>query len=318
MTQTTAALVVPSTRRQRAALEGTVPGRRSSRRGDTAAAAAFIGPGALFFVAFIIGPAVVGLALSFFDWNLLGTPKFVGTLNFERLIGDRSMWNSLGVSGMFLLLGVIPTVLVGFMLAALVNVRMRGIGAWRVLYLTPMVASTAVTATIWQNIFQPRGGVLNQVLAWFGIEGPRWFSDPVWARPALVVVLIWTALPLVMLIYIAGLQRISDDLYSAASLDGAGPWRQLWSITWPNVASTTVVVVVLQFIGFISGSFEMALLMTNGGPLGTTTSLALYAYKAAFEQRDVGYASALSLFQIAVIAVLLVAVWGAGRIRRAR
>jgi multiple sugar transport system permease protein len=155
------------------------------------------------------------------------------------------------------------------------------------------------------------------VLGWFGTDGPDWLSDTTWARPALVLMMIWGALPIVIILYLGGLQRVSDDIYAAASLDGAGAWRQLWSMTWPNVWPTTLLVTVLQAVGFVSGSFEVSLIMTNGGPLGTTQSLALYAYKVAFSDRDIGYASALSLFQLVLMGAIVLLVRGAIRIRKA-
>lgn len=274
------------------------------RRHDTVAAAVFITPGAILFLAFAIAPAFLGLGLSFFDWNLFGPLTFVGFDNLTRVFVDPMMWKTLGVSFSFVALGVVPATLIGFMLACLLNVKMRGIGLLRLLYLTPLVASSAVSAAIWASVFQARGGLINQVLAWFGIVGPDWLGDQNLARPALVVIMVWGSLPLIILIYLAGLQRISPDIYAAASLDGAGRWRQLWSMTWPNVVPTTAIILVLQFVGFLSGSFELALIMTNGGPLGSTTSLALYSYQVAFQNREIGYASALSLFQLLVIIAL--------------
>lgn len=281
------------------------PGRKD-RRGDTLVAALFISPAMLAFTVFVIVPALGGLVLAFFEWDLFGTPEFVGLDNIARLFTDPAMWQALGVTALFVVLGVIPTILVGFVLAVVVNVNMPGIGAWRVLYFTPMIASAAVSAIIWVNLYNGRSGLVNQLLALFGVDGPNWLADPTWALPALVLMMIWGALPIVIILYLAGLQRVPDDIYAAASLDGAGRWRQLWSMTWPNVWGTTVLVAVLQAVSFVSGSFEVALIMTDGGPLGTTQSLALYSYKVAFSERDIGYGSALSLFQLALIIAVVV------------
>ncbi|WP_253874680.1 carbohydrate ABC transporter permease [Promicromonospora umidemergens] len=276
------------------------PGRKD-RRGDALVAALFVSPAMLAFTVFVIVPALGGLVLAFFEWDLFGTPVFVGLDNLARLFTDPAMWQALGVTALFVVLGVIPTTLVGFVLAVVVNVNMPGIGAWRVLYFTPMIASAAVSAIIWVNLYNGRSGLVNQFLALFGVDGPNWLADPTWALPALVLMMIWGALPIVIILYLAGLQRVPEDIYAAASLDGAGRWRQLWSMTWPNVWGTTVLVAVLQAVSFVSGSFEVALIMTDGGPLGTTQSLALYSYKVAFTERDIGYGSALSLFQLALI-----------------
>jgi ABC-type sugar transport system permease subunit len=293
------------------------PGRKS-RRVDAITAALFISPAMLGFFIFVILPAIGGLLLSFFEWDLFGAPVFVGLDNITRMFVDPDMWQSLGVTALFVVMGVIPTIIIGFILAVIVNSNMPGVGAWRVLYFTPMIASAAVASIIWVNLYNGHGGLVNQFLALFGIDGPNWLSDPTWARPALVVMMIWGALPIVIILYIAGLQRVPEDIYAAASLDGAGKWRQLWSMTWPNVWSTTVLVAVLQAVGFISGSFEIALIMTDGGPLGTTQSLALYSYKMAFAQRDIGYGSALSLFQLVLLIAIVLLSRAIIRIRKER
>jgi multiple sugar transport system permease protein len=292
--------------------------RNRTKTVDAITASVFLAPGMIAFLLFVIVPAIGGLALSFFSWDLFSDPVFVGLDNVTRLFTDPDMWQSLFVSLMFVVLGVIPTTIIGFMLAVIVNSRMRGVGFFRVFYLAPILASSAVSALIWINIYQPRAGLLNSALSLVGIHGPNWLSDLTWARPALVVMMIWSGLPLVILLYLSGLQRISEDIYSAASLDGAGKWRQLWSMTWPNVVPTTLVVMVLQFVGFLSGSFEIALILTKGGPLGQTTSLALYAYQQAFDQRDLGYASALSLFQLVVLLALFFLGRGVQRVVRSR
>ncbi|WP_433892686.1 carbohydrate ABC transporter permease [Streptomyces sp. CA-111067] len=275
------------------------------KRRDLVAATIFLTPSMVGFTLFVILPALGAFGLSFFDWDLFGTPRWVGLANFTRLFQDQQMWDSLRVTLEFVALGVIPTIVIGFVLAVLINSKMRGMGALRILYFAPMVASSAVAAVLWSYMYDERSGVINRMLGWFGIDGPAWLSDTTWALPALTVMMIWLALPLVMILYLAGLQRIPDDIYAAASLDGAGRWRQLWSITWPNVVPTTILVATLQVINFVSGSFEISLIMTNGGPLGHTQSLALYAYQTAFHQTDMGYASALSLFQLLLIALVV-------------
>lgn len=292
-------------------------GDRRRRRRDALTAVAFMTPSLLGFTVFVVVPALAAIGLSFFSWDLFTTPQWIGLDNYTRLFSDAQMWKALEITGLFVLLGVIPTVVVGFVLAVLINARMRGIGAIRLLYFAPMVASSAVAAVLWSYIYDPRSGVANEILSWVGARGPAWLSDTTWALPALTIMLIWLALPLVMILYLAGLQRIPDDIYAAAALDGAGRWRQLWSITWPNVVPTTVLVAILQGINFVSGSFETSLIMTNGGPLGSTQTLALYAYKTAFQNTEMGYASALSLFQLAIIAAVVLLIRLVTRLRRA-
>lgn len=277
---------------------------RRIRRRDELVAWLFLLPGLLAFAVFVVTPALGALVLSFFDWRLFDDPSFVGTKHVGRLFSDANMWSSLGVTGIILALGVIPTVFLGFMLAVVASSTLPGIGLIRVLYFTPMVASSAITSVLWTNLYRARDGFINQALAWFNIQGPNWLAAPGVTRNALVVVLIWSALPVVIILYIAAIQKIPEDIYSASAVDGAGKWRQLWSMTWPSVMPTTAVITILMFITFLGSPLEFALLMTDGGPLSETTTLGLYAFKMAFERRDMGYASALAFWQLIIIGAI--------------
>jgi multiple sugar transport system permease protein len=275
-------------------------------RVDTANAALFLTPSLVLFTIFIVIPTIAVLALSFFSWDFFADPVFVGFANFTRLFTDPAAAQALGVTVIFLLLGVVPTVIIGFLLAVLVNVNIPGIGPLRVLYFIPVVVSVAVSAVLWTFLYNPRQGPLSSVLHIFDLPTPNFLGSTTLALPALVVMMIWGSLPIVIVLYLAGLQRIPDDIYSAAALDGAGPWRVLWTMTWPNVSSTTVLVGVLQIINFTAGSLDLSLIMTRGGPLGSTTALGLYAYQEAFIHQDVGYASVLSVAQMVLIIALVV------------
>jgi ABC-type sugar transport system permease subunit len=281
--------------------------RNRSGRVDTVNAAVFLTPSLILFILFIVVPTIAVLALSLYNWNFFSDPTFVGFSNFTRLVTDPQAGQAVMVTLVFLVLGVVPTVVIGFMLAVLVNTNIPGIGVLRVLYFIPVVVSVAVSAVLWTFLYNPRQGPLSGLLRVFGIHTPDILGSTTLALPAIVIMMIWGSLPIVIVLYMAGLQRIPDDIYSAASLDGAGPLRVLWSMTWPNVASTTVLVAVLQIINFTAGSLDFSLIMTKGGPLGSTTSLGLYAFQEAFLHQDVGYASVLSVAQmVLIIAFVLV------------
>jgi multiple sugar transport system permease protein len=273
---------------------------------DSLAAWAFLTPALLLFAVFIVVPTIAGIGLSFFSWNFFNTPTFLGVDNFARFFSDAEAWKALGVTMSFVVLGVIPTVFIGFMLAVLVSANLPGIGVARVLYFVPVVLSVAVSAVLWIFLYDPRQGPIAALLRAVGVTAPSFLQDPVYALPALVVMMIWLALPIVIILYLAALQRVPDDIYAAAALDGAGPWRRLWMMTWPNVMSTTLVVGVLQTINFVAASLDVSLIMTNGGPINATRSLSLYAYQQAFINQDVGYASVLSVVQLVVIVGIVV------------
>jgi ABC-type sugar transport system permease subunit len=265
-----------------------------------------LAPALILFTIFIIIPTLAGFALSFFTWDFFGTPAVVGMANFAKLATDSAAWGSLGITLLYVLLGVIPTILVGFVLAVLINANMPGVTVLRVLYFVPVVLSVAVSAVLWEFIYDPRQGPIGDIMRLFGLQAPDILNSQTLALPALALMMIWLALPIVIILYLSGLQRVPADIYSAAALDGAGPWRTLWSMTWPNVASTTLVVAVLQIINFVASSLDVSLIMTNGGPLGATRGLSLYAYQQAFTNQDVGYASALSVLQLIVIVAIVV------------
>lgn len=290
----------------RPARPGKVPRHRRTKVVDALSAWALLAPALVLFVVFIVIPTATGITLSLFTWHFLDDPVFSGLANFRQLLADPDTWQSLGVTMKFVVLGVIPTVLIGFLLAVLTNARLRGAGALRVLYFVPAVVSVAVSAVLWNFIYDGRRGPLGALMRNVGLPSIDFLSTTTWALPALVVMMIWLALPVVILLYLAGLQRISPDIYDAAALDGAGSWRILWSITWPNVRGTTSVVAILQLINFVSGSLDIALILTNGDPLGSTRALGLYAYLVAFRNTDAGYASALSVLQLVVIVAMVV------------
>ena len=158
--------------------------------------------------------------------------------------------------------------------------------------------------------------MINRLLGLVGVTGPTWLASTTWALPALTIVVIWLSLPLVVILYLAGLQRIPKQIFEAARIDGAGPWVRLWAIIWPNVRSTTVLVLVLEILQFLAAPFEVGLIMTYGGPLDATTSLSFYAYRQAFEFGKMGYASAISMVQffalllVVCLVALVIRHWG--------
>lgn len=280
------------------------PARRRFVSRDGTAAAVMIAPNAVMYTLFVIIPALAGVALSFYEWNLFDDPVFVGLDNYRDVLTDDDAWAAMVNTIEFMVLGVLPTVLVGFVLAVLVNTRMRGVGTVRVLYFVPLVVSTAVASVLWSWLYQPQSGIFNYLLSLVGIDGPAWLANTTWALPALTLMIIWMSLPLVIILYLAALQRIPDEIMEAAKIDGAGVWRRVWQIIWPNVSAMTLLVLALQVLNFLSAPFETALIMTQGGPIDSTTALSLYIYRVAFEQGEIGAGSALSMIQFLLIVLL--------------
>jgi ABC-type sugar transport system permease subunit len=281
--------------------QGSIPQGSRWRSRDKWAAVAFLAPNLVLFSVFVVIPVIAGVLLSFFSWDLINPPTFVGLDNYVRLFGDPQAMYSLGRTLLFMLGGVIPTVVLGLVIATLINARFRGIEALRTLYYMPFVISFVASAVLWQWIYEPQRGLLNWLLSLVGIDGPPWLSSTTWALPSLVLVLVWLTIPLSTLLYLAALQRIPDEVIEASKLDGAGPVARIWHVIWPMVRPATLLVSVVMLLAFAFGSFDLVAVMTQGGPLRSTNILIYYMYDVAFNQLSMGYASALAVFQFLVV-----------------
>jgi ABC-type sugar transport system permease subunit len=281
-----------------------MPRRRSSRTDSPFWAALFVAPNLVLFTLFMIVPILWGLGLSLYDWNLIGEPRFVGLGNYFDLLKDARAMNSVWMTVYLVFLGVVPTVFLSFLLAVLINTNFPGYTVFRTMYLLPIVISLVASAVLWRFIYDPRVGPIAQLLSAFGISGPNWLQDTTWAMPALSLVIVWLRLPLGIILYLAALQQINPQLLEAAEIDGAGPWAKLRHIIWPNVMPVTLLILVLTLRGIIFDSFDIAFVMTRGGPLNSTDILAVYIYDLAFGQLRLGYASALSTVLFVIVTVL--------------
>lgn len=269
----------------------------------------FILPWLLGLVIFTLGPMIFSLILSFSKWDVITgveSIKFVGLDNFRAIFHDELFYQSLKVTFIFALVSV-PLYQIGSILVALLlNMRTRGMKFFRLIFFMPSVIPAVATSMMWVMIFNPEYGILNQALAWFGIQGPAWLQDPSYALGALIVMGLW-GIGNTIIIYLSGLQGVPEDLYEAVQLDGAGPFRRFFSITLPLITPTVFFNLIMGIIGGFQ-YFTQAFVMTNGGPLNSTLFYNLYLYNKAFIEFDMGYASALSwiLFLIILVFTLLV------------
>jgi ABC-type sugar transport system permease subunit len=295
-----------------------VAGKKKLKRNDRFWVAIFVTPNLIMYSLFILVPSVAGVMLSFCEWNILGPIKWVGLDNYQRLLDDELLLPAFGRTFKFLALGVLPTVFGGFLVAVLLNWKVKGIGVFRAMFFLPLTISSAVAGIAWSSIFNPEAGWINRILEIFGITGPEWLSSFTWALPSITIIVIWLSLPLVIILYLAGLQRISPEIMEAAALDGANVWQRLWQVIFPCVSATTTLVVAIEILAFLSAPFEISLLMVQGGPIDSTTSLAYYAYKVAFEQFEVGYSAALVMLQFFVLMSIVVPIALVRKYRKAK
>lgn len=269
----------------------------------------FILPWLLGLIIFTLGPMIFSLILSFSKWDVITgveSIQYVGLDNFKAIFHDPLFYQSLKVTFIFALVSVPLFQVASILIAVLLNMRSRGMKFFRLIYFMPSVIPAVATSMMWVMIFNPEYGILNEALAWFGIQGPAWLQDPNYALGALIVMGLW-GIGNTIIIYLSGLQGVPEDLYEAGELDGAGIFRRFFSITLPLITPTIFFNLIMGIIGGFQ-YFTQAFVMTNGGPLNSTLFYNLYLYNKAFIEFDMGYASALSwiLFIIILLFTLLV------------
>jgi multiple sugar transport system permease protein len=271
-----------------------------------------ISPWLLGFALFILGPVLASLGLSFTRWDLLTDPVFAGLRNYARMADDKLFWQSLSVTIRYTLLYVPAELAGGLLLALLMNQKgVRGIRGVRTIYYLPTILSGVAFVVVWMWLFHPEAGLINATLARFGIQGPRWLADPNTALTALWLMSLW-GLGRAALIYLAGLKGIPQQLYEAAAMDGAGALQSFLHVTLPMLTPTIFFNLVLSIIGTFQ-TFTSAFVATNGGPLDSTLFYVLYLYRKAFQEFQMGYASALAWVLFLIILVLTIIVVRSGQ-----
>ena len=266
----------------------------------------FISPFLLGFLIWFLIPAVVAFWLIFQDWNLIRAPHFVGLKNILRLAKDPIFFKSLQVTVYYTLVSVPLGMVLGFLVALLMNSKVRGISFFRTVFYLPSIVPAVANAMLWSFILNSEYGLLNGVLRSLGFQKMLWLQNPNLAVPALILMSLW-GIGGGMVIYLAGLQGIPVSLYEAAEIDGAGRVAQLWYVTIPLMSP----IIFFNLIMGIIGSFQVfsaGYLITDGGPQNATMFYVLYNYKTAFQYMDMGYASVLAwvLFFIILILTLIV------------
>jgi len=263
----------------------------------------FISPWIIGFVVFTAGALLGSFSISLTKWNIVGTPEIVGLANYQKMVEDRFFWQSIKVT-LYYLLNVPLNVVLGLLLALLLNQKVMGLSVFRTIFFLPSVASGVAVSLLWMWIFNPRFGIINVLLKKIGIIGPLWLGSEAWAIPALIIMSIW-GVGGGMLIYLGALQGIPTAFYEAATLDGAGAWKKLLHITVPMITPVLLLNLVMGVIVSFQ-VFTQAYVMTDGGPNYATLFYVMYLYQQAFVWFNMGYASALSWVLFLIILVFTV------------
>ncbi|MEF2966031.1 sugar ABC transporter permease [Paenibacillus sp. M1] len=266
----------------------------------------FLLPSLIGLLLFQLIPMLTSGVISFTDWNMLSSPKFVGLDNFVKVFTDEKSYTSL-LNVLKFIVGYIPLVLVlGTLLAVLLNRKMRGVKFYRAMVFIPVITSWVAVSIVWRWFLNGQSGLVNYFLSLFGIDGPIWLQDFTWALPAVIAVTVWKDLGYVAIILLAGLQEISDDYYEAAQIDGASSLTQLWKITIPLLTPALFFVLTMSMINSFQ-LFDQVVIMTGGGPAGSTSTIVEQVYKNAFMNNKMGFASAQSWVLFAIIFIVTLA-----------
>ncbi len=253
---------------------------------------AFMAPYLFLFIVFLLLPAFVGVYASFTKWGIIGDPKWVGFRNYDKLINSELFLESLQNTLYFVILAAIPLIVLGFLLALLVNQKLRGRNIARAIVFLPHVVSVAAVGIVFQWILERSSGLLNYYLGLLGVNPPiNWLGEPESAMPAIAITTIWWTVNGNMIIYLAGLQDIPEELYESARIDGASSWQLTRHITIPMLLPINAFVIPLTVIACWR-VFGQVFVMTRGGPQGSTFTVAQFIYETAFVNFNMGVASA--------------------------
>ena len=266
-----------------------------------------ISPWLIGFFLFYLGPILASFYYSLTEWDLLTSPRFIGMENYVRLFTrDPMALKSFKVTLVYTLIYVPLDMVFGLSLALLLNQKLRGIGIFRTAYYLPSVLSGVAYVVMWMWMFNPQHGLINTLLSYIGIQGPRWLLDPKWALSALIMMSLW-GVGRTMIIFLAGLQDIPAVLYEVAEIDGASRWKMFWNVTLPLLTPSLLFNLIFGII-LTFQTFTNAFVATNGGPLDSTLFYVLYLYRQAFEYLRMGYASAMAwvLFLIVLACTLVI------------
>jgi multiple sugar transport system permease protein len=273
---------------------------------EARAAILFLAPAIVLLTVFFFVPVIAGLALSFTDFDLYtigdsSNIRVVGLHNYKELLRSEIFWTAFANTLYFALVGGPLTVAVSLAGALLVNAKLtRFKSLFRTVYFAPVVTTLVAVAIVFKYIYHPRFGMLNRFLDTLGLPQPDWLGNPRLAMFAIILLAVWKGFGYTMIIFIAGLQQIPEELYEAATLDGAGKWRQFRHVTLPMLAPTFLFVGVVVAIGQLQ-IFAEPYVMTRGGPLNKTVTIVMLMYEQGFKFWEMGYAAAVAFILFLVI-----------------
>ena len=278
-----------------------------ARKKEALAGYLFISPWIVGFLLYILGPLAASFVFSLWRWNLLEAPTYIGFSNYQLMVRNPEFWNALRVTAVYSFCRVPLTVIIGLLLAILLNQKIKGLGLFRTIFYLPSVLPGVAVAMLWMWIFNPEFGLINWMLDKFlGIQGPGWIYDEAWIIPSLILMSLWWV-GANMLVYLAGLQGIPTELYEAAEIDGAGMAARFFRVTLPMISPVLFYNIIITLIQSFE-TFTQVYVMLGQTPRRNGQFFVLYLYNNAFKFFRMGYASALAwvFFFILVTFTLLI------------
>ncbi len=266
-------------------------------------------PALLLYIVFAIYPIIQSFYYSFMEWDGFSDMSYVGLANFKELFQDSLFWNSVKNNIYVVLASVLGQVPIALFIALLLNRKLKGVKLFRTVGFMPVVLSTVVISITWSLIYNSRNGLINELLRTVGLEGltQNWLGDTTWAMVAVAVTIIWQFVGLYLIIFLAALQNVPEEVLEAARIDGASEWTTTWKITVPMIWDTIIVAIILCIAGSLK-TFDLIYVMTHGGPSHSTEVMALYMFNETFSKLQYGYGSAVSvvIFFFSLILIFIV------------
>lgn len=286
--------------------------KKIQRRKELAAGIGFILPSFLGFFVFTFVPVIMSLGLSFTEWNFLKgieDIQFNGIENYLKLFQDEKFIQSFVNNILFTVVTIPACLILGLIFAELIHKYVFGKTVLKVMFFIPYIASVVAVCVVWQVLLQPSYGPINQLLMSLGIQNPpKWLVDFKWALPSVMFIYIWQQVGYYIIVFLAGINNISRDIYEAAAIDGASAFRQFISVTVPLVSPTTFFLSIMGIIGSFK-VFDHISVLTNGGPGNATSVMAFYVYETAFVDYKMGYANTLAWAMFIVIFIVTMIQW---------
>jgi multiple sugar transport system permease protein len=256
------------------------------------------------FLVFLAFPVVASFFISLSEWNMINEPVFAGIANYLGLFQDPFFWTCLQNTAYFSLFSVLFGIFLSLYLANLFHeTRPKGAGFFKSSIFIPVILSSVAVALVWQWILDSQTGIFNHLLGFFGLPAVPWLTSPAMAMNSVVMVAVWRQIGYNMVIFLAALANVPDELYEASSLDGSSRFQTFWNVTWPLISPSTFFIAVTSVINSFQ-VFDLTTILTNGGPANATNTLIMMIYQNGFQFFKMGYASAIAYALFAIILVI--------------